>query len=270
MGSLIAAVASYCDIKQKGGSWQIRIDDLDPPRSAPNATESILKTLSAHGLESDTQIIYQSQRNISYQKALNQLASDSFYCTCTRKKLNAFAVYPGTCRDNDLPIVNSSIRLRSGSQNIYFKDLVLGKQMSGTNYSLGDFIIQRKDGLFAYNLATAVDDANQISHVIRGQDLYATTPPQLLIMQKLNFTPPTYGHVPILTFPDGKKLSKQNKAPALDNDHAAANLLAAFNYLGFGSPENSALTVQEILQWGKRVWDLSRIPAKLAPFSTQL
>ena len=267
MGSLIAAVASYCDIKQKGGRWHVRIDDLDPPRTAINACTSILQTLEAHGLISDLPIIYQSQRITAYRDALNQLMSYAFFCTCSRKQLEHFPVYPGTCRNNKERLENTSIRLSVGEQKLACHDLVLGTQEHELGKVFGDFVIQRKDGLTSYNLATAVDDAQEITHVIRGQDLYPTTPIQLLIMQRLKLSPPTYGHIPVLTYGDGRKLSKQTLAPAIDNGLATSNLIKVFTYLGMPVPNTDEWTVEQLLQWGIGNWDLSKVPSKLRPYS---
>ena len=267
MGSLIAAVASYCDIKHRGGRWQVRLDDLDPPRIASGAGTSILTTLSAHGLLSDLPIDYQSQHSAAYKNALTQLASKSFFCTCTRKQLEAFAVYPGKCRSNKTPTGNASTRISVGKSKIAFHDLILGFQEHDLGAEYGDFIIQRKDGLTAYNLATAVDDAAQITHVVRGQDLYTTTAVQIHLMHLLGLSPPIYAHIPVLTFADGKKLSKQNLAPALNNTIAADNLRNAFNYLGMHLPENDGWTVQRMLDWGVTTWDLKKLPTRLPPFS---
>ena len=267
MGSLIAAVASYCDIKQKGGRWHVRIDDLDPPRTSVNACTSILQTLEAHGLISDLPIIYQSQRITAYRDALNQLMSYAFFCTCSRKQLEHFPVYPGTCRNNKERLENTSIRLSVGEQKLACHDLVLGTQEHELGKVFGDFVIQRKDGLTSYNLATAVDDAQEITHVIRGQDLYPTTPIQLLIMQRLKLSPPTYGHIPVLTYGDGRKLSKQTLAPAIDNGLATSNLIKVFTYLGMPVPNTDEWTVEQLLQWGIGNWDLSKVPSKLRPFS---
>jgi glutamyl-Q tRNA(Asp) synthetase len=267
MGSLIAAVASYCDIKQKGGRWHVRIDDLDPPRTAVNACTSILQTLEAHGLISDLPIIYQSQRITAYRDALNQLMSYAFFCTCSRKQLENFPVYPGTCRNNKERLENTSIRLSVGEQKLACHDLVLGTQEHEIGKVFGDFVIQRKDGLTSYNLATAVDDAQEITHVIRGQDLYPTTPIQLLIMQRLKLSPPTYGHIPVLTYGDGRKLSKQTLAPAIDSGLATSNLIKVFTYLGMPVPNTDEWTVEQLLQWGIGNWDLSMVPSKLRPYS---
>lgn len=245
----------------------MRIDDLDPPRTAVNACKSILQTLEAHGLISDLPIIYQSQRITAYRDALNQLMSYAFFCTCSRKQLEHFPVYPGTCRNNKERLENTSIRLSVGEQKLTCHDLVLGTQEHKLGKVFGDFVIQRKDGLTSYNLATAVDDAQEITHVIRGQDLYPTTPIQLLIMQRLKLSPPTYGHIPVLTYRDGRKLSKQTLAPAIDNGLATSNLIKVFTYLGMPVPNTDEWTVEQLLQWGIGNWDLSKVPSKLRPYS---
>ena len=266
MGSLIAAIASYCDIKHLGGRWHVRIDDVDPPRIAPTARTSILQTLNAHGLHSDLPIDYQSQHSEAYSNALNQLESKSFFCTCTRKQLKSFAVYPGRCRQKKTPTANSSTRISVGDKKIAFHDLILGSLEHDLGGAYGDFIIRRKDGLIAYNLATAVDDGAEITHVVRGQDLYPTTAVQIHLMQILGLSPPIYAHIPVLSFADGKKLSKQNFAPALNNAIAKENLRNAFTYLGIHIPQKDGWTVQKMLDWGTKNWDLKKIPAQLPPF----
>ena len=178
-----------------------------------------------------------------------------------------FPVYPGTCRNNKERLENTSIRLSVGEQKLACHDLVLGTQEHELGKVFGDFVIQRKDGLTSYNLATAVDDAQEITHVIRGQDLYPTTPIQLLIMQRLKLSPPTYGHIPVLTYGDGRKLSKQTLAPAIDNGLATSNLIKVFTYLGMPVPNTDEWTVEQLLQWGIGNWDLSKVPSKLRPYS---
>lgn len=244
----------------------MRIDDLDPPRTAPNACTSILQTLSAHGLQSDLPIDYQSQHSAAYSNALNQLTGKSFFCTCTRKQLEDFAVYPGRCRNNNAPSENASTRISVGDSKIAIHDLILGSRQHNLGAEYGDFIIRRKDNLTAYNLATAVDDAVAITHVVRGQDLYPTTALQIHLMQLLGLSPPTYAHIPVLTFADGKKLSKQNLAPALNNAIAGDNLRNAFSYLGMHIPKDDEWTVQGMLAWGTANWDLKKIPTQLPPF----
>ena len=266
MGSLIAAVASYCDIKHLGGRWHVRIDDVDPLRIAPNACTSILQTLNAHGLHSDIPVDYQSQHSDAYSDALNQLTPQSFFCTCSRKQLKTFAVYPGRCRQKKAPTANSSTRISVGDNKITFHDLILGSLEHDLGVAPGDFIIRRKDGLTAYNLATAVDDGAEITHVVRGQDLYPTTAAQIHIMQILGLSPPIYAHIPVLTFADGKKLSKQHFAPALNNAIATENLRNAFTYLGIHIRKNDRWTVQKMLDWGTKNWDLKKIPTQLPLF----
>lgn len=264
MGSLIMALASYLYVKQRGGEWHVRIDDIDPPRALAGAEEAILSALQAHGLHPDQPVEYQSKHMARYEAAVEHLSSQSFYCQCSRRSLREFAVYPGTCRHQTDPKDDAAIRLDVGQGILAYEDLFLGETEVAVESELGAFIIRRRDGLVAYNLATAVDDT-KFSLVIRGQDLTPVTPAQILLMQTLDLAVPRYAHLPVLCYADGVKLSKQTHAPALNNQLASQNLRHAFTYLGFEPPDS--IHPSELLTWGVANWSLEKVPAQLPPFT---
>jgi glutamyl-Q tRNA(Asp) synthetase len=275
MGSLVTALASYLDIKTRGGRWYVRIDDLDPPRQDPNATRAILTSLTAHGLISDLAIDYQSQHQQRYTHALESLVDQLFYCTCTRKSLAHHRVYPGTCRAHTEPKNNAAVRLRVDQRTLIVADLIAGEHSYNLLDDYGDFIVKRRDGLWAYNFATAVDDGFDVTHVLRGQDLFHVTPQQAYLIDLLSsrypdVAVPTFIHIPVLCFADGTKLSKQAHAPPLDDQRAPGNLRAALLYLGFAPPLQEQWQTHEWLAWGLEHWDLSRIPKRLRNYEKAL
>ncbi len=265
MGSLVMATASYLDAKQRAGDWFIRIDDIDPPRAQTGATERILASLAAHGLHSDQSIQYQSKHSHHYQAAYEALQPDLFYCTCTRAVLKDTPIYPGTCRSQRTPIEGAATRIDVSTwQPIEIQDGYLGKQIFTANVDFGDFIIKRKDGLWAYNFATAVDDSRDVSHVVRGQDLAELTGPQVGLIRALGKLIPSYSHLPLLKFPEGDKLSKHTHAPAINDNDAIANLRLTLAKLGVIAAD--APTIEQLLENAVSFWQLSRIPKSLEPF----
>jgi len=265
MGSLVTAVASYCDIKQRGGLWHVRIDDIDPLRCDDMALIQIKEGLEAHGLVGDAPMRYQSQRNTNYVAAKEHLSAMAYYCDCSRSKLKASNVYPGQCRHKRDFRADHAMRLRTDAKERFFHDDIKGTMRFNANQRFGDFVIWRRDDLVTYHLATAVDDGEHYSHVLRGEDLYEQTPPQLYLMEQLNLIAPTYAHIPVLTYADGTKLSKQTHAPALNNSAAAHNLRAAFDFLG-QRPPCKTQSVNEWLAWGVKHWRIAAIPRVLPPF----
>jgi glutamyl-Q tRNA(Asp) synthetase len=265
MGSLITAVASYCDIKQRGGRWHVRIDDIDPLRCDLKALAQIQESLAAHSLTGDAPMQRQSQRTTRYETAKKHLSAKAYYCDCSRSKLKTAGVYPGYCRNKEDYQADHALRLRVDDLPRSFHDDVRGVLQFNANERFGDFVIWRRDDLVTYHLATAVDDGEQYSHVLRGEDLYEQTLPQLYLMEQLNLPAPTYAHIPVLTYEDGTKLSKQTLAPALDNNIATTNLRAAFDYLG-QQPPNKPLSAREWLDWGVKHWQLAAVPKFLRPF----
>ncbi|MBK5944203.1 tRNA glutamyl-Q(34) synthetase GluQRS [Halorhodospira halophila] len=261
-GSLVAALGSWIEARHHGGTWHVRIDDLDPPREEPGAADAILRILEAHGLGWDGEVVYQSRRGAAYQAALERLrgAGLAYPCACSRRETQAAArrhgaigaVYPGTCRDG-LPAGREerAVRVRTDGARIRFTDGAAGGITTELEAEVGDFVIRRADGFFAYHLACAVDDAAfGYSHVIRGQDLLVCTPPQIHLQRLLGLPTPIYHHLPLAFNEHGQKLSKQNRAPPLSEDRAAANLVEALGLLGYSAPERLRRAAPaEVLAW---------------------
>ena len=265
-GSLVAALASYLDARSNQGQWLVRIEDLDPPREQPGATQQILHALEAHQLHWDGAVIYQSDRLEAYQAALQQLTADgqTFPCNCSRQQLQDHPTYPGHCRDHEPTTPPFAIRLKICEQDIAWQDGCQGSQHWPLAEKVGDFVIKRKDGLFAYQLAVAVDDAwQQISHVVRGIDLLDSTPRQRFIQQQLGSPSPEYAHIPVIVNDAGDKLSKQTHAPALDLDTPSRNLFMALQALQQTPPaELEQQSPAEILAWGVDHWSLAALQGR--------
>jgi glutamyl-Q tRNA(Asp) synthetase len=275
-GSLIAALASFLDAKAFSntngdcGKWLVRIEDIDPPREQQGASDEILKTLEAFGLHWDETILYQSQQSEYYQDILTNLSQQalSYYCQCTRAEIKALGgIYQKHCKKLAIAKHQSATRLVNQYGIYQFNDLFQGPVTCDKALANEDFIIHRKDGLFAYQLAVVADDiAQNISHVIRGCDLLDPTARQLTLYQVLNnsFLPcntPQYGHVPLAITPEGYKLSKQNKAPAIDNAKPQPALIAALSFLGLSpSKELVHASVEEIITWAIKHWQRAKVP----------
>ena len=266
MGSLLTAVASFLDIKQQSGQWYVRIEDLDPPRQDTAAVPAIMTTLDAHGLVGDLAVDLQSNHFTRYEQSLQKISTNVFYCDCPRRKLASFSLYPGTCRHQQTLQEDSAMRLHASGLALTLRDQIRGTHEFTPEIDFGDFIIKRRDGLWAYNFATAIDDGTDVTHVMRGEDLFHVTPPQIYAMRQLGLTQPTYAHLPVLCYADGTKLSKQTHAPALDNTMAADNLRTAMDLLGLCPPEQPQWHVSEWLSWGLEHWSLQYLPNKLKPF----
>jgi len=266
-GSLLAATASYLEARRAGGRWQLRIDDIDPPREAPGQREAIPQTLEAFGFEWDGPILYQSQQTERYQAAIEQLKTQqaAYPCACTRKEVKAAAkagldgpIYPGSCRQG-LPAGREAraIRMSTEKARIEFEDTLQGRIEVDLDAQMGDFIIHRADGFFAYHLAAAVDDgAPEISHVVRGIDLLYSTPRQIHLMQALGLTPPVYMHIPVALAADGQKLSKQTGAQAIDPQYSAQWLHQALQALQQPIPASLRKDrCSAIWDWAMAYWD---------------
>jgi glutamyl-Q tRNA(Asp) synthetase len=261
LGSLLAATASYLEARHRGELWLVRIDDLDVPRNVPGAEDAILRSLEAHGLNWDGTVIRQSERIERYEAALAQLirTGHTFNCTCARKKLKGLNRYPGTCRDAAHPADDAAVRVRVDDRPITFEDGVVGPISEVLTESVGDFIIRRRDGLIAYQLATAVDDGEPgITRVIRGGDLLDNTARQIYLIQLLALSPPEYAHVPMVLNAAGQKLSKQTHASALDDSNATGNLLEILPMLGLTAPETFSAP-DELLQWAAAAFALETL-----------
>jgi glutamyl-Q tRNA(Asp) synthetase len=218
LGSLVAALGSYLDAKAHGGEWLVRIEDLDTPRTVPGAADDILRTLERFGLEWDGPVLYQSTRIDAYEAALDQLRRRdlAFPCTCSRKDIGER--YPGTCRTGPRGSRDAlSWRFRVSGETVEFEDRRLGPQRQNVEEYVGDFVLKRADGLFAYQLAVVVDDAAQgITDIVRGEDLLDSTARQIQLQRSLGYPQPRYLHLPVVNNELGQKLSKQTGAAALD------------------------------------------------------
>ncbi|WP_448565523.1 tRNA glutamyl-Q(34) synthetase GluQRS [Thalassotalea ganghwensis] len=266
-GSLITALASFLDAKANNGKWLVRIEDIDPPREQPGASKEILATLEAYGLAWDETVFYQSQQSERYRALLHRILKShhAYYCQCTRAEIKAMGgIYQQICRHQLRSSHHAAIRLINDHGISQFDDIFQGHVSIDDAFANEDFIIHRKDGLFAYQLAVVADDIYQnITHVIRGSDLLAPTVRQLTLFNMLGAPSPQYGHIPLAVTPQGYKLSKQNKAPAIDNQRPQAALIAALDYLG-QQPEQSMKEepVYAIIQWAINNWSRSKVPNK--------
>ncbi len=245
-GSLIAAVGSYLIAKAVGGKWLVRIEDIDPPREVPGAADQILRQLEAFGFEWDGEVLYQSTRLDRYQEILNDLRHQDlvYACDCTRKQIfeqRNDRIYTNVCANKNLASsLNSpkthdvAWRIRHGNGDYSFKDGIEGLCTFDQSIYEEDFIIKRKDGLIAYQLAVVVDDIDQgINQVVRGLDILDSTPRQLRLYEALKATPPEYYHLPLALDKDGHKLCKQHGAKAIEPENASKLLIKALKFLGY-------------------------------------
>ncbi|MGI9897049.1 tRNA glutamyl-Q(34) synthetase GluQRS [Vibrio natriegens] len=265
-GSLVAALGSYFQAKANHGSWLVRIEDLDPPREMPGATQAILEALQAYQLHWDGEVVYQSQRHHLYQAQIDTWLEngDAYYCQCTRKQIKQHGgFYPGTCRDKNLK--EGAIRLKMTKPIASFFDLKHGTIQIPEQLVNEDFIIKRRDGLFAYNLAVVLDDIDQgVTEVVRGADLIEPTGRQISLYQILAQPEVSYLHLPLAIDNNGNKLSKQNHATAIDIDNPKPALLKAMTFLGFDIPEEiRASDITNILRWGSENWQLEQLPTEI-------
>ena len=267
-GSLIAALGSFLDARAHGGEWHLRIEDVDPPRVVPGSADAILYTLERFGFEWDGPVVYQSRRGDAYRAAVASLidAGWLYGCDCTRKLLKENArigvdgpVYPGTCRGRGLPL-SAALRVRVPASRIVFDDLLAGRVGCDVARECGDFVVLRADGVFSYQLAVTVDDAELgISHVVRGADLLASTPRQIVLQQALGHPTPSYLHLPVALNEDGGKLSKQTLAAPLRDDDPLPALLRAAAFLGLeGMGEVGSLA--EFRQLAPQSWRRDTLP----------
>lgn len=263
-GSLLAALASFLDARANNGRWLVRIEDIDPPREQAGADRLILQTLTAHGLLWDDVVVYQSTRHSRYNAILDQLAQAQqiYHCNCTRQRLQSLNYrYDRHCL-TEPPAVDApaALRFRAPDVTVVFDDRIVGTQAQDLTRE-GDGVIHRKDGLYAYMLAVVVDDIDQgITDIVRGEDILPVTGRQIALYQALNAVPPRYAHIPLALGADGRKLSKQNGAPALDNTTPAANLFQALSALKQNPPPELAnVSVQEILDWAVANWRIEQL-----------
>jgi glutamyl-Q tRNA(Asp) synthetase len=265
-GSLVAAVGSYLDAKYHQGKWLVRIEDLDTPRTVEGASDEILGTLETYGLHWDEEIVYQSRRTGAYVEAFHRLteAGAVYPCACTRKEIADSAlhrgdefIYPGTCRDGLPPgKVPRAWRLSVDEARISFSDRMQGSITQDLATEVGDFVVKRADGLFAYQLAVVVDDAFQgITDVVRGADLLYSTPRQIYLQRLLGLTTPAYMHLPVAVNAQGEKLSKQTLARPVETNNTASTLFAALVFLRQQPPAELRISkVEQILDWAIANW----------------
>ncbi|EPF75158.1 tRNA glutamyl-Q(34) synthetase GluQRS [Acinetobacter gyllenbergii] len=270
-GSLLTAVASYCDAKANQGQWLVRIEDTDIPRIFPNSEAHILSCIDAFQFEPDAEIIFQKDRFEIYEQVLEQLKQCNaiYACQCTRKMLGSNHIYVGTCRDLNLDFADQAIRLKVADQQICFEDRLQGLQCSNLQQDLGDFVLKRRDGIISYQLAVVVDDYLQgISHVVRGADLLDNTARQIWLGSLLDYPSLSYMHLPLAMNDQGQKLSKQNLAHALDITQAAKLLQQAILALGQATVELDQPRI--MLQQAVQQWDINLIPTGLHLSGTYL
>lgn len=260
-GSLLTAVASYCDAKANHGKWLVRIEDTDIPRIYPNSETHILSCIDAFEFEPDAEIIFQKDRLTIYEQVLDQLKQQHaiYACQCTRKMLGSNHIYAGTCRDLNLDFAEQAIRLKVDDLLICFEDRLQGRQCSNLKDDLGDFVLKRRDGIISYQLAVVVDDYLQgITHVVRGADLLDNTARQIWLGSILNYPSLSYMHLPLAMNDQGQKLSKQNLAQALDVSKASELLQQAL--LALGQPNVELNQPRIMLQQAVQQWDMNLIP----------
>jgi glutamyl-Q tRNA(Asp) synthetase len=266
-GTLLAAVGSYLQAKKIDGEWIIRMEDVDLSRKVEGADTDILHTLEAFGFEWQGEILYQSTQNEHYENALQQLAEQSlvFACTCSRKQLAGIdsGVYPGTCRQRLSPEKSEhALRVLAKNIDIDFTDAIMGEQSQNMAQQCGDFIIKRRDGLFAYQLAVVVDDAMQgITEVVRGADLLDSTPRQIYLQQLLGYATPAYCHLPLAVDGAGNKISKSEGAAKVDIKNKEKQLCEVLEFLGQQPPADlSACNIDDIWRWATSNWNINAVP----------
>ena len=274
IGSLLTAAASYADARAHRGRWLVRMEDLDPPREMPGAAGHILNTMEQFGFEWDGEVVYQSRRHALYRAALDDLVARglAYPCTCSRKDWHAAArlgadgfVYGGTCARKKQPALSpfadrAAWRMRVPDETIAFHDRIVGTYGQNLAQDIGDFVLLRADGFWAYQLAVVVDDGEQgITHIVRGQDLLVSTPRQIYLQSSLHLPTPHYAHLPLLTNRHGQKWSKQTRAEPLDMHRREALLRQVLHYLGL--PDAPAVDKpRDLLAWAAQHWQISRVP----------
>ena len=279
-GSLVAALGSYLDARAHGGQWLLRIEDVDTQRTVAGAAEAIVRTLADFGFEWDGEVVVQSQRLDLYHAALVrlQLDGDVYPCACSRsaiasatsrRSVDGALLYPGTCRSGlAAGCAARAWRLRVADREIGFVDRVHGPASQNLARDVGDFVLLRADGLYAYQLAVVVDDAAQgINAVVRGVDLLDSTVRQMWLQECLGLPTPTYAHLPVVVNAAGEKLSKQTCAAAIDPAHAGELLAAALQFLGLPLPPAlRGAPLADLWCWAVGAWSITRVPAVRAVF----
>jgi glutamyl-Q tRNA(Asp) synthetase len=268
LGSLYTAVASFLDARAHGGRWLLRIEDLDRPREIAGSADGILRTLEHFGFEWDGAVTRQYDRAERYEEALLALHAQqrTFACACSRAQLEDELRYPGTCRTRQLPAdTPTAARLRVEAGQVQFTDLIQGTYRQNVAEAVGDFILKRRDQIYAYVLAVTVDDAAQgVTHIVRGADLLDNTPRQIYLQRQLGLAEPRYAHVPVLTEADGGKLAKSRRSVRLTADSPLPQLWSVFSLLGLAPPASlAAATISDAWRWAITQWDLKQVPRRL-------
>lgn len=267
-GSLIAALGSWLDARHHNGEWLVRIEDIDPPREVTGAADDILATLEKFGLFWDGQVTYQSNNQHHYQQVLQQLfdKNEIYRCTCTRKQIQSTkGTYTNICRDkHHSSETEHSLRLKVLQPVTSFEDCYQGHCNTVQNSAKEDFIVKRKDGLYAYMLAVVIDDIEQqFTHIVRGADLLETTSQQLYLFSLLKAPFPTFGHLPVAVNIQGLKLSKQNHAPSISDTPVNETLWLALNFLKQSPPEELRKEDKSlILDWAIQHWQPNKFNGK--------
>lgn len=275
LGSLLTAVGSYLQAKHNNGLWLVRMEDIDPPREMPGAADNILRTLEHYGLHWDEEVCYQSKRHSFYHDALQQLQQQklTYPCNCSRKSIQENGaeagkigfVYPGICRNKDHSTEkNCTTRINVFDNKIQFDDLLQGPLSQNLTTDIGDIVLQRTDGLYAYHIAVIVDDyLQEITEIVRGFDLLNCTPIQIYLQQCLNYKPPNYAHLPIIVNSKNEKLSKRTGASSIEKEAPAPTLLLILKLLKQNPPKELAdANRDEILSWAIKHWDIHACSGK--------
>lgn len=264
-GSLVTALASFILARKASGQWLLRIDDIDTPRVKPKASTAIRKTLESHGLLWDEDVLFQSEHLARYQQTLEQLQAKQlcYFCDCTRKAIKARATqYDGYCRDRALSESGCAVRLKNPAKSLCLMDVRLGEVAVPDSVVNEDFVLKRRDGIFGYHLVAVMDDLYQnINHVVRGADLLLPSACQLVLYDLFEQPPPVSLHIPVAVSGPGKKLSKQNHSPSLDNTRASENVFQGLHYLGARPPTAlQGAPCEEILSWAITHWEVNDLP----------
>ena len=263
-------MASFLEARTHGGRWLVRVEDIDPPRAQAGATEQILYALEVYGFEWDGPVTYQSASRKQHDEALQQLLSDNFAYPCGCSRRSYAQTYPGTCR-NGTQAVETALRVRTNDDPLEFNDALQGLQSHQLESESGDFVVLRKDGLIAYQLAVVVDDYLQgITDIVRGIDLMDSTPRQIWLQQLLGYPSPAYAHIPVAVNDKDQKLSKSHGAAAISCEDAAQTLIRALEMLQ-QQPSAELLdgSIEEIWGWAIGHWDMTKLQGETQFLSDQ-
>jgi glutamyl-Q tRNA(Asp) synthetase len=267
LGSLYTAAASFLDARAHGGSWLVRMEDLDRPREVQGSADGILRALEKFGFQWDGPVLRQSARTPEYAAALHSLQTRqlTFECICSRLQLEDEVRYPGTCRNRPPSTASSATRLKIAAGYVEFNDRIQGRYRQDVAAAVGDIIVKRRDQIFAYVLAVVVDDAAQgVTHVVRGADLLDNTPRQIVLQRLLEVAQPRYAHVPVLTEADNSKLAKSKRSMHLSGAAPLAQLISVFSLLGLKPPLSlNQASLPEAWDWAIGAWGVDCVPKTL-------